>query len=99
MALRSVAESQPQNQGFDQWLIGFQGTTDQVVYAENMRDLRAPEAIQKALTPKILEADGPGDPDVVRDYDLSTEKLLRVKLQKDQSNTLRVQQKRIILFS
>jgi arylsulfatase len=66
--------SQPQNQGFDQWLIGFQGTTDQVVYADNMEDLRAPKAIQEAFTPKILVADGPGDPKIVRDYDFEYRK-------------------------
>lgn len=70
------AVSQPQNQGFDQWLIGFKGTTDQVVYAANMEELGAPEAIQKALSPKILEATGPGEPREVRDYDFEYRKLI-----------------------
>ena len=32
--LGPLAVSQPQNQGFDKWLIGFKGTTDQTVYAD-----------------------------------------------------------------
>jgi arylsulfatase len=67
--LGPMAVSQPQNQGFDQWLLGFKGTSDQVVYKENMRTVGAPAALQKALSPKILVADGPGDPKEVADYD------------------------------
>ena len=72
--LGPLAKSQPQNQGFDKWLLGFRGTTDQVLYAENMKTARAPEAFQQALTPKILEADGPGEPREVRDYDVEYRK-------------------------
>jgi arylsulfatase len=68
------SKSQPQNQGFDQWLVGFKGTTDQVVYAENMKTFGAPEAFQKALTPKILKAKGPGEASEVRDYDFEYRK-------------------------
>jgi arylsulfatase len=72
--LGPASKSQPQNQGFDQWLVGFKGTTDQVVYAENMKTFGAPEAFQKALTPKILEANGPGEAREVRDYDFEYRK-------------------------
>jgi arylsulfatase len=72
--LGPASKSQPQNQGFDQWLVGFKGTTDQVVYAENMKTAGAPEAFQKALTPKILEAKGPGEAMEVRDYDFEYRK-------------------------
>ncbi len=72
--LGPASKSQPQNQGFDQWLVGFKGTTDQVVYAENMKTAGAPEAFQKALTPKILEANGPGEAREVRDYDFEYRK-------------------------
>lgn len=67
--LGPAAKSQPQNQGFDQWLLGFRGTTDQVVYAENMKTVGAPESLQKTMIPRILEADGPGEAREVRDYD------------------------------
>jgi arylsulfatase len=66
--LGPAAMSQPQNQGFDQWLLGFRGTTDQVVYSDHMEMHGAPQALQKAFTPMILEADGPGEPKVVREY-------------------------------
>ena len=72
--LGPASKSQPQNQGFDQWLLGFKGTTDQVVYAANMKSLRAPESIRKALTPKILVANGPGEPKEVRNYDFEYRK-------------------------
>jgi arylsulfatase len=67
--LGPLAKSHPQNQGFDRWLLGFRGTSDQVVYKENMIEARAPEAFIQALTPKILVADGPGEPKEERDYD------------------------------
>lgn len=54
------AHSQPQNQGFDQWLMGFKGTTDGVLYGESMRALGMPEALQKATEIHIVEATEPG---------------------------------------
>ena len=54
------AQSQPQNQGFDQWLMGFKGTTDTVQYGANMRTTGAPERFQKALEAHVLEARKPG---------------------------------------
>jgi arylsulfatase len=68
------SKSQPQNQGFDKWLLGFRGTTDQVVYAESMKSVDAPEALQQAMIPKILVANGPGKAKQVRDYDLEYRK-------------------------
>ncbi len=64
------AQSQPQNQGFDQWLVGFRGTTDGVLYGEAMRTAGAPEAIQKALEVSIVEArKSGGEAKPVRLYD------------------------------
>lgn len=72
--LGPASRSQPQNQGFDQWLVGFSGTTDQVVYADNMKTFGAPKSFQKALTPKILEAKGPGKAREIRDYNFEYRK-------------------------
>jgi arylsulfatase len=69
--LGPLAESQPQNQGFDKWLIGFKGTTDQVMYKEDMKTNRAPQAMVDALAPKVLTADGPGEPKEIGDYDFA----------------------------
>jgi len=80
--LGPLSVSQPQNQGFDKWLIGFRGTTDQTVYADNMEMFGAPEALKKALNPKILEADGPGEPKVVRDYDFEFRKIIEGEIAK-----------------
>jgi len=64
------AESQPQNQGFDQWLLGFKGSTDGVLYGETMRMIGASEAIQKAAEVHIVEAKKPGGKaEPVRLYD------------------------------
>ena len=63
--------SQPQSQGFDQWLIGFKGTTDQVLYKKYMETTGAPQAIIDALAPKVLTADGPGAPKELGDYDFA----------------------------
>jgi arylsulfatase len=64
------AQSQPQNQGFDQWLLGFKGSTDGVLYGEAMRTTGAPMAIQKAAEVHIVEAKKPGGKaESVRLYD------------------------------
>lgn len=61
-------QSQPQNQGFDQWLLGFYGSTDSTLYGETMVDQGAPEQIRKALESWIIEAKGPGETKKVRPY-------------------------------
>lgn len=54
------AQSQPQNQGFDQWLVGFKGTTDSVLYSESLRTAGVSEDLQKAAATYIVEAKQPG---------------------------------------
>ncbi|MHC4207588.1 MAG: sulfatase-like hydrolase/transferase, partial [Planctomycetota bacterium] len=66
--------SQPQNQGFDQWLVGFSGTTDVVFYPETMKEAGAPEAMRKAFEYWIVEAKGPGEPKRIRPYDVQYRK-------------------------
>lgn len=58
--LGPLPQSQPQNQGFDQWLLGFKGTTDSVLYEESVNTHNAPDAIKKGATAQILEAKKPG---------------------------------------
>jgi arylsulfatase A-like enzyme len=67
--LDAEVKSQPQNQGFDQWLVGFSGTTDVVHYPQKMAEMEAPEQMRKALEYWIVEAKGPGEPKRVRPYD------------------------------
>jgi arylsulfatase len=68
--LGPAAQSQPQNQGFDQWLMGFKGTTDTVLYGASMRTVGAPESIRKALEAHVIEARSPGgEAKPVRLYD------------------------------
>jgi arylsulfatase len=68
--------SQPQNQGFDKWLLGFRGTTDQTIYADNMKMVGAPDALQEAMTPKLLEANGPGESKIIGDYNFEYRKII-----------------------
>ncbi|OIQ27692.1 MAG: hypothetical protein BM564_11460 [Bacteroidetes bacterium MedPE-SWsnd-G2] len=63
------AKNHPQNQGFDKWLIGFKGSTDGVLYKGKMADTGMPQQIIDAATIKLWEADGPGEPKVIGDYD------------------------------
>ena len=67
--LGPATESQPQNQGFDQWLIGFKGTSDQVLYKEYMKNIGASEELINSLAPQVLTADGPGESKEIGDYD------------------------------
>ena len=68
--LGSDEESQPQNQGFDEWRFGFFGTTEATLYGESMARTKAPEKWQ-ALIPQIVEADHTGGPvKPIRAYDL-----------------------------
>ncbi len=61
--------SQPQNQGFDQWLLGFIGSTDSTLYGENIRSLGLPETLEQTFGASIIEAHGPGETARVRPYD------------------------------
>jgi arylsulfatase len=72
--LDAEAKSQPQNQGFDQWLVGFSGTTDVVFYPETMKEAGAPEAMREAFQYWIVEAKGPGEPERIRPYDVEYRK-------------------------
>jgi arylsulfatase len=72
--LDAEPKSQPQNQGFDQWLVGFSGTTDVALYGPKMKEMGVPEQMRKELEYWIVEAKGPGDPKRVRPYDLEYRK-------------------------
>ncbi|MCA0869985.1 sulfatase-like hydrolase/transferase [Seohaeicola saemankumensis] len=61
--------SQPQNQGFDQWLVGFAGTTDSSTYGDNLRALGMGQDMVDAFGARIIEARGPGEAAFVRPYD------------------------------
>ena len=74
--LGSEKQSQPQNQGFDQWRHGFFGTTEATLYAESIDRTNSPEK-WKALIPSIIEADTPGgELKKIRPYNLEYRKLI-----------------------
>ena len=70
------SQSQPQNQGFDQWLVGFKGTTDGVLYADTTSEVKMPEAFQQAVGIQILEAKGKGEAKAVRPYNRDYRRLI-----------------------
>ena len=67
--LGPTTQSQPQNQGFDSWSVGFRGTTDSVLWTEAADDASMPEAFKKAIEVDILEAKGKGEARKVGVYD------------------------------
>ena len=72
--LDAEPKSQPQNQGFDQWLVGFSGSTDVVSYSSMMAETRAPEPLREALVYWVVEAKRQGEPRRIRPYDLDYRK-------------------------
>lgn len=73
-------ENQPQNQGYDEWRLGFFGTTDSTLYEENMTLLNAPSAVREALSAYIVEADGPGETTRIRPYNFDYRKQIEADL-------------------
>jgi arylsulfatase len=74
--LGSEQQSQPQNQGFDEWRHGFFGTTEATLYAESIERTKSPEK-WKALIPQIVEADSPGGTlKEIRPYDKKYRRLI-----------------------
>lgn len=65
---RSV-QSQPQNQGFDEWRVGFFSSSDPVLYPDTMAEFGAPSELQDAARSWIVEADGPGASSRLNQYD------------------------------
>lgn len=74
--LGSEEQSQPQNQGFDEWRHGFFGTTEATIYTESIERTKSPEK-WKALIPQIVETREPGGTlREVRPYDSSYRRLI-----------------------
>jgi arylsulfatase len=92
--LDAEAKSQPQNQGFDQWLVGFSGTTDVVLYGTKMAEAGAPEPMREALKYWVVEARGPGNADRVREYDLEYRKQIEEDIADASVDYIRKQVKR-----
>ena len=89
--LDAEPKSQPQNQGFDQWLVGFSGTTDVVLYVPKMAEMGAPEQMRKALEYWIVEAKGPGGPKMLHPYDLEYRKQIEGDIAKASIGYIRQQ--------
>ncbi len=74
--LGSEKQSQPQNQGFDEWRHGFFGTTEATLYTESIERTKSAEK-WKSLIPQIVEADEPGGTlREIRPYDLEYRRLI-----------------------
>jgi len=61
-------QSQPVNQGFDEWRVGVEGSSDQTYYRGHMERAGFPEAVIANAAPKIMEGDAENGLKVVREY-------------------------------
>jgi arylsulfatase len=86
-------QSQPQNQGYDQWLLGFYGSTDSTMNATALAQIGAPEGLRKKFTAQILEAKGPGKAQAVRPYDLDYRKKIEGDIAKAAGKYIKEQAK------
>ena len=60
--------SQPVNQGFDEWRVGVEGSSDQTYYRGHMERAGFPEEVIAKAAPKIMEGDSENGLKVVREY-------------------------------
>jgi arylsulfatase len=91
--LGPAAENQPQNQGYDEWRLGFYGSTDSTLYEGHMNEVDAPQALRDAFSSYILEADGPGEVKRVRPYNLEYRKQIEADIAKQASAYIRTKAK------
>lgn len=73
-------QSQPQNQGFDEWRVGFFSSTDGVLYPDAMAEFGAPSDLQDAARSWIVEADGPGASSKLKQYDFEYRKQIEADI-------------------
>ena len=91
--LGPLPANQPQNQGYDQWLLGFNGSTDSTTYADGMAQIGMPEAFIKKSAPQILEAKGPGKVKPVRPYTVEYRKQIEADIARVSADYIREQAK------
>jgi arylsulfatase len=94
--LDSEVKSQPQNQGFDEWRVGFSGTTDVVDYYERMKHAGMPEPLCKAVVSNynIVEARGKGEAQIIRPYDKEYRKIIEEDITKSSIEYIKEQAKK-----
>jgi arylsulfatase len=89
--LGPLAKSQPQNQGYDQWLLGFNGSTDSTLYAQSMKQIGMPKSAIEKSAPQVFEAKGPGKVTRVRPYNVEYRKQIEADIAKTSSEYIRKQ--------
>ena len=57
-----ASESQPQYQGYDEWRIGFLGSTDVTTYGREMSKYHMPQAMIEQALQYVVEAKTPNTP-------------------------------------
>lgn len=60
--LGASTETEPQYHGFDEWRLGFYGSSDGTLYGDNISRTHGPPALLEENTIKIREADAPRTP-------------------------------------
>ncbi len=66
--LGGAEQSQPTNQGFDQWRVGVEGSSDQASYRGGMQRAGFPEAVIAKAVPQIWEGTAENGLKAVREY-------------------------------
>jgi len=89
--LGPLARSQPQNQGYDQWLLGFNGSTDSTLYAQSMKQIGMPKSAIEKSEPQVFEAKGPGKVTRVRPYNVEYRKQIEADIAKTSTEYIRKQ--------
>jgi arylsulfatase len=84
-------QNQPQNQGFDQWLLGFAGSTDSTLYESHLKEFNAPEPIRQAFSSYIFEAKGPGKVKKTRPYNREYRKQIEADIAEEASKYIKDQ--------
>lgn len=89
--LGPLPANQPQNQGYDQWLLGFYGSIDSTTCQAGMEQIGMPEAFIKQNAPQILEAKGPGRVSTVRPYTVEYRKQIEADIAEVSADYIREQ--------
>jgi len=75
-------QSQPVNQGFDEWKVGVEGSSDQSLYRGHMERAGFPEEVIAKAAPKIMEGDAENGLKVVREYTVEYRKQVEADITK-----------------
>jgi arylsulfatase len=75
-------QSQPVNQGFDEWRVGVEGSSDQTLYRGHMERAGFPESVIAKTAPKIWEGNSKNGLKEIREYTVEYRKQVEADITK-----------------